>query len=673
MTVTDRPRRDHPDPAAPVTRAQAWQTWVSWDPLVALQVYIVVLILSPSIYIIKPLGAAGTPATILGVLFLVLWVVGRLTEHASGRIRPTPLHWLLGAVSVAAVLSLLAGMLRPTTSAEVSSALRGLIMLASWCGVILLVSDSLRTKGRLGALLRMLVFMGAVLATMGIVQYFFGVNFVTLLHLPGLTQNGSDGGTYVRSGFPRVSGTSLHSIEFAAVLGIILPAAIHLAFNGGRGRIGPWLQLALIVFAVPLTVSRSGMLAIIVGVGFALVIASARQRWAVLATVGVGAIAFSAVLPGLLGTIRELFFDAAEDQSVYGRLRDYEAVEHFFGQSPWIGRGFFTFLPDLYRTLDNQFLGILVEQGIIGLVSIVLLLGGSIAMCIVVGRRTPTRFLRTQSYAIAAGLFTGTVLFATFDFFGFPMAMGTFSILIGAAGASWHIHRGAHPRGVARTSADVRRPRRAMRHRLGRGDWTVVAAVSLVVLLTGVGAISAAQDSYEAKGSIVVGLPAARGQNTYDSKIDAPGMSDVLVFVMESAAVQQGLREDGVTDYTVAVGDGSLEPFTEVDGTGPMIWISARATSADGATAAARTVKDEVTRQLSLLQTGRGIPPGLRVVVGDAFIEPDVVPRSVETRGAVLALTILVLLAAFLTVGILRSRPAPAPPTRHRERAAASP
>jgi len=623
------------------------ETRISYDPMVVLQVYVVVLIGSPSIYVIAPLGAAGTPATILGVLFLMLWLIGLVTRQ-NRLLQATPVHWALAAVCTATVLAFVAGMLRPITAAEVSSALRGLIMLASWAGVILLVADTMRSRARLAAFLRLLVFMGTVLAVMGIVQFIWAVDFITLLHIPGLVANEDGGSLYSRSGFPRVSATALHSIEFSAVLGTILPIAVYLAFTATRRRPWQWAQLALIAAAIPLTVSRSGMLGLVIGIVFAACVATSRQRLWMLIILPVAVIAFRIVMPGLLGTIRELFLDAGQDSSIDGRVRDYAAIEAFFAESPLVGRGPFTFLPSMYRTLDNQFLGILVEQGLIGLIAIVSLLGVAIALCVVTGLRARVRQRRLQAFALAAGLVSASVMCATFDFFGFPMAMGVLSLVLGAAGAAWRLRQ---------THGD--RPNRPVSGpRVLRGWTRGLLAGGLAIILGGGGyVISQANGAFEAQGSLLLGIPSATGQNSYASKTDAPGMGDIVVFIMNSAPVKASLANDGVEDYAVATGQGSLERRTEVIGNSPLVWISTRASTPEDAAEQSLLVLREVQEQLTLVQSDRGIPVGVQVLTTDIFTQPDVFTRPVARVPAMGALVLLAGLSGAFAVVILRRIP----------------
>ena len=48
-------------------------------PVRILQIYAVLLVLIPPTHIIGPLGAVGTPATVVGLVALMLWAVAVLT------------------------------------------------------------------------------------------------------------------------------------------------------------------------------------------------------------------------------------------------------------------------------------------------------------------------------------------------------------------------------------------------------------------------------------------------------------------------------------------------------------------------------------------------------------------------------------------------------------------
>lgn len=596
----------------------------TFEPLVVFQIYMGLLVFSPSIYVIKPLGAAGTPATIFGVLLLVLWLVGRTTSLRSP-LGLTPMHWLIAAFVVAMLIGFSAGMLRPTNVIEFSSSLRALITLASGVGVILFAIDTMVTPEQITAFLNSIVAVGTVLAVMGLVQFTTGFDFVQVLQLPGLTQNSDYGGLYERSGFARVSGTAVHSIEFAFVVGAVLPLAGHLAVHSSRAQWWKWLPFLLMLVSLPLTVARSGAVAMLIGLIFVGAIATGKQRWALLIAAVVAALVFRAVLPGLLGTIRSLIFGAAEDNSITGRLEDVRAVTSFVAESPWVGRGFGTFVPELYRTLDNQFLATAIETGLIGIAALLaLFLGGIISAIVAAWNAGDDHFQRNRGLALAAGLFATCVLSFTFDSFGFPMAFGIQCLMFGAVGAFWRFQRSGSP-----GSADDRLPLARLSRR-----WTaIVVAAVLAVLAVGGLATRTARPSFEATGTIVFLAP-PDGPNKFDDKIDIPGVSELMGVIMASPNVRARLAEDSVADYAVAVGDGSLGPRTDVIGSGELMRIAARSASAEDALRDAGVVRRELGDQLDLIQNGRGIPSALKVRLDGSLANIEVYQRPVRIPAA---------------------------------------
>ena len=630
-----------PMPVAPPDPHRARR--YSLDPLIALQIYLALLVLSPSMYIVEPLGAAGTPATIFGCLILVLWILGRASGRA--RIEMTPLHWIVGGFSVAMLLGFCAGMLRPITAEEVSSSLRTLIALSSGIGVMLFTADSIRTRQKLDAFLRFAVLVGTLLAVMGLVQFFFGTNFSALLHLPGLTQNSELAGLYERAGYPRVTGTAIHSIEFSAVIGTVLPVAAHLAINATRRRYLSWGQFAVMLVALPLAIARSGAVALIIGLVFALMVANRRQRISLLFVGAFAAVAFRAIVPGLLGTIRSLFTGASTDVSITGRVQDLDAVGMFFSQSPWIGRGVGTFIPSLYRTLDNQFLATAVEAGLVGVIALTVLFVGAGITSAIAGLNTEDRYLRTQAFAVATGLGTAMVLSFTFDSFGFPMAFGTMCVMLGASGAVWRVYR-------SESDTPPQEDRRSFL--LPAARRLIVIAVIAGVFTAGGLAIQSARGDYEARTPVAVRVSKFATSNPYDSNVQLRGVSDVLLIIMKSDEVRDKLALSGTSEYSIAAGEGSLAPQSDVLGKGDLIWIATRADDEHAARVDADAVRSELELQLSDLQKGKAIPDGLKVIT-DTFAETQVFEVPVNRLGAAAGtLAVAGLSALVLTAGLRR-------------------
>ena len=143
--------------------------------------------------------------------------------------------------------------------------------------------------------------------------------------------------------------------------------------------------------------------------------------------------------PHLLGSILHLFTRASDDPSVQNRLGDYTAAGNYIAHSPIFGRGFFTFLPQIYRTFDNQYLGILVEAGVVGFVALVLLLVGSCMHCVPHQDAGPGRRESSLAYALMVSVAVAVVTFATFDAVAFPMCMGVTFVIIGSIGCLWRL------------------------------------------------------------------------------------------------------------------------------------------------------------------------------------------------------------------------------------------
>jgi len=603
----------------------------SIDPAVAIQIYVVALIASPAVYVVGPLGAAGTPATLVGCGLLVMWVVLRLSRRADPP-PSSPIRTAVGIFSCTILIAFAFGTLRPTSPEEISSSVRGLISVASWCGVVLFTLDSSRAAGFIPLLARTITAAGTAMAALGIVQFFTGIDYVQILHLPGLVQNASSGGLYIRSGFMRVSGTALHSIEFAAVLSICLPIAMYFALAGRRRPID-WLPPALMFMALLLTVSRSGAIGLGFGLMLAFLIADRRQRWFLIAAIPVAFVAMRIAIPGLVGTISDLFLSAGEDQSVGGRVDDYAAVAYYIQQSPFFGRGPFTFMPGLYRVLDNQYLATLIEAGAIGLIALIGFVAVPIVTSLRAAIRARERSHRAFGFATAASIAAAATLSVTFDMFGFPTAMGMTCVIIGLAAAI----DGASVKTIHPLPLD------------GALRWFVAASAAAVVVLVPFALnFVRAEPVFEARGGVTAGVATVRGQNIYDQRINSAPVPDILVFVMRSDRVRAELRREGVEYYELALSGGSLAPFTDALGvrSSEQVTIAARADSVEGARQAAVVVREKLADELESLQAAVGVRSGApTVVLQDSFLEPEVfqigIRKDLALVGALAAATVL--------------------------------
>jgi O-antigen ligase len=597
--------------------------------------YLVALVCIPSVYVVGPLGAVGSPAGIVSCLMFGVWALGRVLAPPTGR-GGTAVHRLLLVFAAASALATLAAALRPMAATEYTAALRGIVIVCGWLGVGLLVAEGLRTRAQLYAVIRLAVALATFLALLGFLQFVTGVDIVNNLRIPGLTLNSTAVTLYERAGFARVNATTMHAIEFATVLAMALPLAVGEALR--RRTPVAIAQALLVAGALPLTVSRSGMLGLGMGLAFTFLVVERRLRLVLLGLLPLGAAAFVAVTPGLLGTIRDLFLAADTDTSISARTDDYPAVESFFQQAPWLGRGPFTFLPAIYRTLDNQYLGTLVEGGLIGLIALVALVAGPVVIGLRLARRLPSTEDRVLCAGLAAAFAVAMVLFLTFDAFSFPTAMGVFFLLLGVLGAATRV---LPPAPEVSTPS---RPAPARRSRLRAG---AAAGLSALVVLVGGGAVVAGADPHhDARGTAVLAVPGRPGQNIYSGKLETEGVAELVVRVVESEETRQRLRNEGYGDFTLAVGYGSLARFTEIHGFGDVISISAIAPDPEQASATALAVLSTLEDSLHDLQAGRGIDPAVQVAVVESFRAPAVTALGVHPLLGMVGLAVLAGMAA---------------------------
>jgi polysaccharide biosynthesis protein PslJ len=419
--------RAAPSVAAPVQR----------DAVSLLSVYVLLLLAIPSDRYVPGIGAVGSPAALWGLGAGLWWVWYRL--RGAGRV-DDPRHGmtrrLVATLLVSVTLSYLVAMTRAIPPAEVNPADNGMLRMASWIGIALVAADGIPDRERLLALLRRISIGGGLFAVLGIVEFVIRRPIAAAIPIPGLTSAGSYTDLTLRGAFVRSSATAQHPLEYALVLSMILPIALTLAMTDHPRRRPLYAVTALlIVGALVLGGSRSAVIGLVLCILPLIPFWSARARgWLALIGVGVLAVVYVAA-PGLLGTIRGLFDNVGSDSSSSSRTDSYGVFFEQFARSPALGRGFGTFLP-MYRIFDNQYLGLLVEIGLLGTIAFLALIAVPGVAAVVASRaRGLPPLLAALGPAIGGALLAGLVLTAFFDALSFPKAAGLLFLTAGIAGA----------------------------------------------------------------------------------------------------------------------------------------------------------------------------------------------------------------------------------------------
>jgi O-antigen ligase len=416
------------------------------DAVTLLTFYLFLLMAIPQALQFAPLGGVGQPSTVLAVVLFGVYLLAWLQPASTLDRERQPMR-VVGVLWFSAIVaSYVSATQHALPTLEQNAADRGLILAAGWLGILVLAADGIDSMERLRTLLRRIVLGGTAIAALGMAQFFTGLDAARYIVIPGLSSQEPYTDLLGRGSFNRPSATAAHPLEFATVLAICLPLAIHQARYAPPGlRLRRWLQVALIAATLPMTVSRTAFLGLIVG---GIVVLSTwpkrDRRVAYLVVIG-STIALRAVIPGLLGTIRNLFLGIGTDASAQERNLAFKLAAPFIAQHPWFGRGFGTLLPLSYFFTDDQYLNSLVETGIVGLLALITLFVAGWSVARSTRRLTADEEIRHLAQCLAASVAVAMVCFATFDALGFEIAAGLTVLLLGCIGAMWRLMRAKVP------------------------------------------------------------------------------------------------------------------------------------------------------------------------------------------------------------------------------------
>ena len=412
------------------------------DAVTLLTCYLFLLMAIPAPLVLAPLGGAGGPATIFAALLLGCYLLTLIHPALALDRGPQPVRVAAVILTCAVIATYISANRRTLPGLEENGADRGLIIMLGWLGVMLLAADGIVNMDRLKTLLSRVIFGATAMASLAIVQFFTGLNAAQYIVIPGLTTQTPFTDLLTRDQLNRPSATAIDPIELAVVLAVCLVIAVHrarFAPDGRRGR--RWAQVAIIAIALPMTVSRTGIVSLVVA---GIVLLPTWPKWDRRAAyvAGLAGTAFLfATKPGLLGEFRSLFLQVGSDTSSASRTGAFSASLPFIMQHPWLGRGFGTFLPATYFFTDDQFLLTLIETGIIGLAALLGLFITGWLTARSARRMSKNPEVRDLGQTMAATVAIAAVSFATLDELSFAIAASLTFLIIGCSGALWRLAR----------------------------------------------------------------------------------------------------------------------------------------------------------------------------------------------------------------------------------------
>lgn len=367
-------------------------------------------------------------------LLVLVWLAALLSAERGGpRLRGSRLNRAVLAFAAVAVASVLLNIGRIELLGEGDLAIKKLALLASYIAFFFVVSSSLR----LGELRNFtLLFVGlACLAALGTI-WEYRADFNAFYEWAGrllpaeLFSVAPDRANPVFER-PAVTGPTAHGLAITAMLTFALPFAVSsaLAAEERRTRLLYLLAAAILLTGSIATIRKT---AAIVPVAAILTLLAFRPRE--MARLWPAALLIVAMMPILApdaaGQVKSQLESVATHQSTHGRTADYDAIQPDLLAHRTFGRGYGTYDHDEHRLLDNQYLGVLISTGLVGLATFIAMVLGVVLIAIrPIRSRDPVRgppALAAAATAIAFG-----VVAALFDVLAFPQVPYLFFFVAG--------------------------------------------------------------------------------------------------------------------------------------------------------------------------------------------------------------------------------------------------
>jgi O-antigen ligase/polysaccharide polymerase Wzy-like membrane protein len=407
-----------------------------------LQVFAVAMMVFPSDTVIKAVGAAGYPAGVVGVFVFGVFAVNVLLGFHDPARHSHPIRGVLCVIWVGVLASYIFMDRGRLTGIQIASADRMLIRFAVVTGIALVAAEWLRSLPDVMRVVRVLCWGAAFCGFVAVLQYAMSLDLAHYLRqIPGFVVNQDNPTITARGSLNRVAGTATTSIEMGVVAGMLIPIAVCLGlYDRDKSSFKRWAPATLITMGVATSVSRSAVISVVVAFAALVVLMPPKQRLAALCGLPIALGGIFMTAHGLIGVLASFFAGASNDPSVQYRTHDYPVAEQLWQAAPWFGHGPGTYIPaDSLNIFDNQYLGSVVELGLVGLVAFVAFLLVPAFVAIAARRSSTTPELRLLCAALTGAAFAATVCSVTFDSMSFPMFVNVFALVIGLIGACWRL------------------------------------------------------------------------------------------------------------------------------------------------------------------------------------------------------------------------------------------
>ncbi len=377
-----------------------------------------------------------TPDRIMLAIIGVAWLVSlRRPGPGRPRLRFTRVHAVF--IAFIGILFLSVGLSGHELSlyGQVMPSVKKLFVVVTWATFFVIAASVIR-PGEVRPFLKLIVGLGVLCALGTLFERSTHTNLFydvwSSLHVPMSKPVGIDQIDDI--GRLSVVGPTNEPLELATLLSLVLcPAIIFTLESRSRRERGMWLLATMIVMAGALATSRkTSVVAPVVGIG---VLTAYRPRKMArgLALAIVPAILVIHVLaPGQLGSvISELEpANATKVNTDKVRVQRYDAVRPDVMSHIIIGDGYSSYTPQMFRFLDNEYLGLLITAGALGMVGLLALFAAMFTLSHPL-IRGPDRRASNAALAIQAMVAMVMVCCALFDTLSFDHV--TYMLLLLAA------------------------------------------------------------------------------------------------------------------------------------------------------------------------------------------------------------------------------------------------
>ena len=252
------------------------------------------------------------------------------------------------------------------------------------------------------------------------------------------------------SGLVRAVASADHPIALGVLFATVLPLAVGLAFSVSRRW---WIAVCLIAVGVLATASRTPLLAVLAG-GVVLTVLRPREVRSLLPLLIPLIVVVKLALPGSIATVKNAFFPPgglvaqqtrlgaeADPLLAGGRVRQLGPQLRLASRTPVFGQGYGTRQTGFFNPLrnapilDNQWLGLVLETGIAGIVGWVWLILRAIRRLGARARARPGRdgWLAAALAASIAGFAVGMF---TYDSLAFVQEAFVFWMIVALASSA---------------------------------------------------------------------------------------------------------------------------------------------------------------------------------------------------------------------------------------------